>query len=133
MSRTILVDRLLEFVGDPFPCIGLNMAYAKKRLHKVPIQIEYDNEESVNTRRLDKDWNIGRVAFFIRELESGRRIDPIEVDSDTIYCGPVVLDGYHRLCATILAGVKTIKADFSGRMDVLDYLTGKRKYPPEDL
>jgi hypothetical protein len=78
MSRTILVDRLLEFLPDPFPCIGLTRTFAEKKVNRVTIQDQYDNPDDVNTRRLDRNWNIGRVAFFTREIFYGRKLDPID-------------------------------------------------------
>lgn len=133
MTRTILVDRLLEFSIDTFSAIGLSYAQAKKRLHKVPIQTEYTDTDS---QRSNRDWNIGRIAFFVEKLARVDKLDPIEVDSDVFngnMYGPVIIDGFHRLCATVLAQHRTIRANFSGRTDVLDYLTGKRKCLPEDL
>jgi len=129
MSRTILVDRLLEFY-NPFTSLDLPEEDVRDGLSYATTRSKYTEYEE------DLDWHIGRIKFFVRESRRGRALDPIEVACEvcngTVY-GPVLADGHHRLAAAKIAGSKTIKANFSGRTDVLDYLAGKRKYPPEDL
>ena len=131
MSRTILVDRLLEFV-NPFSPLNLHEVDVLAKLHSVPIRRRW--RERIDYE--DFDWDVGRIAFFVTRYDLGKKVDPIELESEvsngSIY-GPTIIDGHHRLAAAKIAGSKTIKADFSGRTDVWDYLTGKRKYPPEDL
>lgn len=79
-------------------------------------------------------WHFGRVRHFYDRIRNGLTVDPIDVDNRCvhghIYPIPVVLDGHHRLVAATLAR-KRLAARYSGRIDLLDYLTGKRSRPPE--
>ncbi len=81
-------------------------------------------------------WHYGRVRFFIEELQAGRSLDPIEIDNEC--CGnhifpiPTVTDGNHRLVAANLFGTATIQATYGGRIDLLNYLTGRRKTAPAE-
>ena len=85
---------------------------------------------------LDDDWHIGRARFFYDQLLAGDTLDPISLDNvcngSHIYAMPVVIDGHHRLGASLLAGVPTIPAYYGGRTDLLSYLTGRRKTCPID-
>lgn len=80
----------------------------------------------------DFDWHLGRVRFLFDELIAGKDLEPVMVDNHChgshIYAEPVLLDGHHRLAAHWFARRRTIPAYYSGRMDLLDYLTGKRPY-----
>jgi len=67
-----------------------------------------------------------RIRYFMQEP---RELDnPIDLDSlcedGIITCTPVILDGNHRLYARKILACKTVLANFSGRLDLLDYLTG---------
>lgn len=81
-------------------------------------------------------WDFGRVRFFCDEIRAGREFDPIEVDNrccgPCIYPEPIVVDGHHRLVATKLCGIETIRAYYSGRVDLLEYLTGERSEAPSE-
>ncbi len=82
-----------------------------------------------------RSWHIGRVRHFYDLIKAGQAPDPITVDNvcyeNYISPAPVVLDGHHRLVASVLAKALTIPAHYSGRVDVLDYLMGKRLRVPE--
>lgn len=86
------------------------------------------------TRPEEDEWHYGRVRFFVDELNAGKTLDPIVVDNRCdrghIYPEPIVIDGHHRLCAVKVSGVRTVPANYSGRVDLLDYLTGKCDRPP---
>jgi hypothetical protein len=42
----------------------------------------------------------------------------------------MLLDGHHRLCGACLSFQEWVPALYSGRLDLLNYLTGKRKTAP---
>ncbi len=128
---TIHIERLLEFYS-PFRVLGVPPRLNREVVVRFRERLEFvpDRER----RRAGKRWHIGRVRFLVRRLDEGWTPDPIEIDN---YCdhghvyGPLVLDGHHRLIASIVVGKPTIKAVYSGRVDIRDYLTGRRKTPPE--
>jgi hypothetical protein len=82
----------------------------------------------------DDEWHFGRVRFFYDRFLAGKPVDPITVDNHChngiIYPEPDVLDGHHRLAGALYARVKRIPAYYSGRVDLLNYLKGKRKTVP---
>lgn len=61
--------------------------------------------------------------------------DPIIVDNVcygmTIAPIPELIDGWHRLFAHVVKKDETIRVSYSGRMDLLRYLQGRRKTAPE--
>lgn len=81
------------------------------------------------------DWDCGRVRFFIDCIKANKRLRPIEVDNEcahgAILPRPIVLDGHHRLVAARALQVPLIAVHYGGRIDVLDYLTGKTDKAPE--
>ena len=85
-----------------------------------------------NKRPDDFEWHLGRVRFLYDELIAGKDLEPVMVDNHCygshIYAEPVLIDGHHRLAAHHFARRRTIPAYYSGRVDLLDYLTGKRPY-----
>lgn len=80
----------------------------------------------------DLKWHLGRVRHFYDELLLGRDLDPVTVDNEChgshIYAVPLLIDGHHRLAGYWFARRRTIPAYYSGRVDLLEYLTGKRPY-----
>ena len=79
------------------------------------------------------DWHIGRVIYFINNPD---RITPISVDN---YCldnmfsnAPIIEDGHHRLMAVLYLKRPTIEAAYSGRIDILEYLTGASNEKPDE-
>ena len=85
-----------------------------------------------------KDWDAERHAARVHYIMQSPDLlkEPIEIDCECLGSRvlniPVVLDGWHRLHAHWLLGRKTIRVAFSGRLDLLDYLTGVTDEPPED-
>lgn len=102
-----------------------------RKLRTVPPVSLYTDEY---TRPDDDAWHLGRVRYFFEKLSAGEPVDAISVDnqchSGQILPVPVVIDGHHRLIAAVKAGVR-IPAHYSGRVDLLEYLTGTRRRPPE--
>ena len=82
----------------------------------------------------DHDYDIGRVLYFRNLVQAGAEVEPIQMDNvcegDRVYPEPLLLDGHHRLCGYILAGAKTVPTLYGGRVDLLHFLTGKRKSCP---
>jgi hypothetical protein len=129
----ILVDRLTALYGwpsegstNPFPKIALTRLLG----HRPASQYRDDM-----TRIVDEAWHVSRVRFFYDELLAGRSLDPISLDNvcnrGHIYPEPIVLDGHHRLAASILADARIILAWYGGRTDLRDYLTGRRHRCPD--
>lgn len=83
----------------------------------------------------DLTWHYGRVRFFYDELRAGKKLKPVMVDNACyhgrhISTDPILVDGHHRLAAHWFAKSKTIPAYYSGRVDLLEYLTGQRRVRP---
>jgi len=123
---TIIVDRLLEFYDPAQALLGKSiwrlsekqMLRVKPRAYAVKHTLRY---------------HLGRIRYFYNRFVEGKPVEPIELDNDCdhghIY-GPIVTDGHHRLIGAFFAHQPTIEADYSGRVDTLRYLTGRRKTPP---
>jgi hypothetical protein len=99
-------------------------------------QYRAERESGMDFRDREYRWDLGRIRYFVEQLERGAKLDPIEIDNQCdrghIY-GPILLDGHHRLCAAALLRTPTIRAVYGGRVDTLKYLTGKTPHPPGDL
>ena len=77
-----------------------------------------------------RNWHIGRIIYFINHKDE---IKDIEIDSECyewhVLPDPIITDGNHRLLAAIWlqkeGNLKSVHCWFDGRVDLLDYLTGK--------
>lgn len=77
-----------------------------------------------------RDWHIGRILYFINH---SNEIKDIEIDNECsggyILPRPVIVDGWHRYVAAkwlFAQGILSeIHCNYSGRIDVLEYLQGK--------
>lgn len=127
---TIQIDRLLEFY-DPFSALGLPSKPDRAALGRFREKATFVPDKK--RAKAGLRWHMGRVRYLARRLDEGWTPEPIDIDN---YCdrghiyGPIVLDGHHRLVASIVVGKPTIKASYSGRVDIRDYLTGRRVTPP---
>jgi hypothetical protein len=97
-----------------------------------PIEEYYHNwGDSYENMNKTKEWHIRRVIYFIKNPE---KIDPIIIDNEVlnryILPYPIIVDGHHRVMAKFILGHKYIDAEYGGRKDVLDYLTGKTDIKP---
>ena len=103
-----------------------------EKILKRHAQPNYVSDEA-RTRK-QPAWDYGRIRFFYERILAGEVLDAIEVDNvcghGRIYPEPIVLDGHHRLAASHLANTQIILASYSGRVDLLRYLTGARKTCP---
>ena len=131
----ILVDRLVatyEWPNDDPQSAPFRRLTLEEVLGHRPVAAYLDD----HSRIVDEAWHIGRVRFFYDELRAGRVLDPISIDNRCdrghIYPEPILLDGHHRLAASVIAGSRTILAWYGGRLDLLAYLTGGRRTCPSD-
>jgi len=97
-----------------------------------------DNWKYLVKEDRDNEYHISRIVYFINHP---KEISEIEVDNQTLanryHCSILpnaqIIDGHHRLMAAAYLGMKKIKINYGGRMDVLNYLKGKRKFEPRDI
>lgn len=133
----IIVARLVEWI-DPWE--GLRLRVAPYFSRAVPPIEAYRGDPGMNIH--DQGlwrtafYHRGRVLHFAEVLAAGEEVDPISVDCEcdrhNIYPVPVLLDGYHRLAGAVLAGAENLPAVYGGRVDLLNYLTGKRRNRPHE-
>lgn len=127
----LLVDRLTSLYTPANRLASLGEATLTE-CRAARVRACYEHEESIE--RHSRSWHLGRVRYFVEELERGAGLTPIVVDNlcsnGRIYPEPIVIDGHHRLIASKLTGAPIILAEYSGRIDLLRYLTGHRKTCP---
>lgn len=88
-------------------------------------------------RKRDRQYHIGRILYFINHPQE---IAGIEVDNKCGYWGSSasilpeceIVDGWHRIAAAIIVGLRYIDIEYGGRRDIEDYLTEKSNHKPED-
>ncbi len=97
--------------------------------------IKHGRQRKKYSARRSRNYDLGRINFFARQYAEGEKVEPIILDNvcyaGCIYPTPVLVDGHHRLCAAHLTGMQKIPSSYSGRLDLLDYLKGRRKTKPE--
>lgn len=135
----MLVGRLLSAYAHDWGPVFSKMTLRSIRRY-TPVakhmdEIERSDPALFNTSKVVA-YDHGRVRYFADQLNLGVELDPIEIDNDCghqcIYPVPLVLDGHHRLWAYNLVGREHIPATYGGRLDVLDYLTGRRAQLPTE-
>lgn len=133
MTNNVLVERLWELYAWPEWNLPMRTMTIEKLLRYRP-QPTYVSDEARTRKRPTRTWDYGRIRFFYEQLGAGVTLDPIEVDNvcsfNRICPEPVLIDGHHRLAASHLASARTIRVSYSGRVDLLRYLTGARKTCP---
>jgi hypothetical protein len=129
MSRRILVGRLERF-WCPAAALGL------KPRHLACLDDVEPLAAFKEVHRRGTRYHQRRIRHFMDRLLAGEELDPITIDNycdgGHIYAHPIVDDGNHRLLAHILIGRETIQAEYGGRIDLLNFLQGRRKNPPID-
>lgn len=135
MTDTIILDRLVENAGIDFtePFVWDNQPVTVQDVKDflsvggTGTEIPYGNNHNMIPDIKDKDYHISRVAYFVQHP---KEITGIDVDNQCVgmYITPraVVTDGWHRLMAAYILGLKTIDVNYGGRVDVLEYLQGLR-------
>lgn len=133
VTSKVLVARLWE----TYPWPERNLPMRKMTIEKLltyPAQPDYVSDEKRTWKQPPRAWDYGRIRHFYERLLAGETLDAIEVDNECdgrhIYPVPILSDGHHRLAASHLAKVLIIRANYGGRLDLLRYLTGKRKTCP---
>jgi hypothetical protein len=129
----LLVTRLWALYAWP----ERNLPMRKMTVEKIltyPSQPVYVSDHARTVKQPPRAWDYGRIRFFYEQILIDAKLTPIEVDyvKTSAWIAPelIVLDGHHRLAASHLAGAKIILASYSGRVDLLRYLTGARKTCP---
>lgn len=133
MTNKVLVARLWETYAWP----ERNLPMGKMTIAALltyPVQAVYVSDAARTRKQPTRAWDYGRIRFFYEQLLARVTLDAIQIDNECnwgrIYPVPVLLDGHHRLAASHLAGARTIRASYAGRVDLLRYLTGTRKTCP---
>lgn len=136
MDDIIRIDRLSEFITENVPIwneeeiITLEEISCAFNNGESTENIPFGSSAEVICASRDKKWHIGRILYFINHPDEikGIEIDNM-CDGDMIYPIPVILDGNHRFLAAKWLYVKgemnTVRCRYSGREDLLDYLTGE--------
>lgn len=127
MKPAILLVHRLQALWDPLDALCL--IQDTSWLEAVRPLAKYRVED-----RRGLAYHQRRIRYFVDLLRAGQELDPISVDNACngmhIYPIPVLLDGNHRLIASIIEKRETIPAHYGGRIDLLRYLEGKRKSLP---
>ena len=135
MTDTIILDCLVENAGIDFtePFVWDNQPVTVQDVKdflsagETGTEIPYGNNHNMIPDIRDKDYHISRVAYFVQHP---KEITDIDVDNQGVgmYITPraIVTDGWHRLMAAYILGLKTIDVNYGGRVDVLEYLQGLR-------
>lgn len=142
MNNTILLSKLLDYfdVNAIFRWLESNGPITPKEVLSKNIEL-IDSPYTFNLgqplrfddkgREVNRDWHIGRVLY----LSTLDKIEPIEVDNvcltGFIQPEPIIIDGHHRLFSRLIRNEQTIEINYSGRMDVFNYLKGWRKTKPK--
>lgn len=128
----VLVSRLRKH-ADPFFILGWpgNPPTLAEIKRQKPSRYRAVARRSFKARTR---YDYGRIAYFVRQLEQGGEIEPIEIDcyceGHHVYPEAMILDGCHRFCAHILLRKRRIPILFGGRVDLLEWLRGERKQCP---
>lgn len=138
----LLVPRFLEQY-DPFFALGFAYPGGPVTLRtrgRPPAPTLEDVELAqplsfVDMDQRNREYHVGRIAWFVNLLRRDIYVDPIEVDNEChgmhILPQVVLLDGHHRLAAAALIDHPVLPMTYGGRADVLDWLTGRRDRVPE--
>lgn len=83
------------------------------------------------------EWHIGRILYFINHPEEIRDIEIDNLYNRNYICPvPTIIDGNHRFMAAMWLqdqGKKDkVHCRYGGRIDLLDYLTGKTDVCPDE-
>lgn len=136
--NVIIVERLLKLY-EPWRYLGCRQPLTLDMLARVKPVSEYLDP----MKREGPDmcglpgwrWHAGRVRHLYERILGGWEPDPIEIDNvcsgGAVYPIPIVEDGHHRLIAAGLAARPSIQATYGGRVDLLNYLTGKTNRCPQ--
>jgi hypothetical protein len=128
MTTSIIVARLHEYI-EPEWLFGVTLEELVTGADPLP-----DYKETAEER--DEAYDRGRIAFFRDQFLEGVKVTPLQLDCQCsggrVYALPVMIDGWHRFSAALLAKIERVDVQFSGRVDLLRYLQGRRKTKPPE-
>ena len=82
----------------------------------------------------DKTYHIARIIYF---MNNPCEINGIEVDNpcecNAILPECIIVDGWHRIAAGILLGLRTVDIEYGGRSDIENYISGENNKRPEEI
>jgi hypothetical protein len=130
----LLVQRLRDYdtTSDPWG-VGFKFSMIDE-VNEIVADVQYDALLKQGDDEADNPyWHAARIRWLLEHPDEMQY--PIEVDNKChngrIYAMPDILDGWHRFFAHLHAGRKTIRASYSGRVDLLEYLEGTTDELPE--
>lgn len=114
---------------------ALREGLTAKKLREYALMPEYrEDAPRWFSTPAERAWDLGRIRYFYERIVTGQGVDPIDVDNicahGRVYPIPTVIDGHHRLIAAVVARAR-IPMQYGGRVDLRDYLTGRRRRPPK--
>lgn len=126
VQTTILVDRLNNFITKRDICNYIQLPFLKL----IKLSNIVGKNEWLEEHERDETYHLQKIKYFI-----DHGIDkPIDLDNISIKGRilplPIIIDGRHRYLAALLRRDKTIQCTYSGREDLLRYLTGESNIPP---
>ncbi|WP_097005313.1 hypothetical protein [Lacrimispora amygdalina] len=133
-GEMILIERLSGFIPDRGWNEGTRITLddvAEGILISLPEQKdEFGNNADRMAFPKDDDWHIGRVIYFINHPDEIYNIQIDNICNGMTICPiPFIEDGNHRFMAAMWLNDKgkmdRVHCVYGGRMDLLDYLTGK--------
>lgn len=138
VPEKILLARLMEFIPSDFDPWGCDPPFNWRDVHSA-------DESSIETLGADKSysdteeiiqnpaWHAARIMYLLKNPQLLE--DPISIDNQCnngmVYPIPIILDGWHRIFAHRILGSEKLQVFYGGRVDLLRYLAGKRKKPPQ--
>jgi hypothetical protein len=133
----LLVKRLQEFIPEDFDPWGCETPFTLSLVEEVDEgdieEYEADAPFDEMGRVTNRIWHAARVLWLVMNPENLE--DPISVDNHChyghVYPVPEIMDGWHRFYAHQFLGRERIPTLYGGRVDLKDYLSGKRDKPPE--
>lgn len=122
----IYLNRLREYISITDVCNYLEIRCTDlTRIKHLHGSDEYKPEKD-----RDESYHLQKIKHLI---DSGIT-KPIDIDcfcrNGVVYPWPVIQDGRHRYLSALLRGDKFILATYSGRKDLMDYLTFKNNHKP---
>lgn len=127
MTSLVLVSRL-RLAYWPDWCAGIRL---RDVLRAEPIS----KWLAEGSKRRNSRYDHGRIRHFMDQLEAGRLVDPIEVE--TVWSWPhghpyglEIYDGHHRFMAAVFLRRRRIQAQVGGLVDLREWLVGERRRWP---
>lgn len=134
----ILMKRLLEFFPDYWEWDNSGKIYLNDIdnaiQNSLPEISDFYGDEFLYPvlKQQTREWHIGRILYFIKHWVEIRDIEiDNECSGNTIFAIPIIVDGWHRFAAACYlykqGSLDEIHCRYGGRIDLLEYLQGKRE------